>query len=184
VNCVLKNIQDPSLAVTLNRCSGFFVSVLISLTPEQLAAAEAEAQRRQQQNEARGLRGRNNAPSRGQTALEMHRLGCVGELAVAVFLGLEDSVFANETAVRGSTDLPGGIEVKTRSKSHYDLIVQKRENPSKKFVLVTFEDQKTLLHGWCYGHEAMDERYWADPAGGRPAYFVPQAALRPIETLL
>jgi hypothetical protein len=61
--------------------------------------------------------------------------------------------------------------------------VQKHENPSKKFVLVTIENQRTLLHGWCYGSEAMDEKYWADPARGRPAYFVPQSQLRSMESL-
>jgi hypothetical protein len=80
--------------------------------------------------------------------------------------------------------LPGGIDVKTRSKSRYDLIVQKHENPSKRFVLVTIENQQTLLHGWCYGHEALQEQYWADPARGRPAYFVPKEALRSIDELL
>jgi hypothetical protein len=91
-------------------------------------------------------------------------------------------LFKEKEARRGSDDLPG-IDVKTRSKSHYDLIVQKHENLSKKFVLVTIENQNTLLHGWCYGSEAMDERYWADPARGRPAYFVPQSELRSMESL-
>jgi hypothetical protein len=76
-----------------------------------------------------------------------------------------------------------GIDVKTRSKACYDLIVQRGSNPQKKFVLVTIANQVTLLQGWCYGHEAMKEQYWADPARGRPAYFVPQNALRSIDTL-
>jgi hypothetical protein len=63
------------------------------------------------------------------------------------------------------------------------LIVQKGENPDKRFVLVTIQDQKTLLHGWCHGREAMKDEFWADPAGGRPAYFVGQSFLRPMESL-
>jgi hypothetical protein len=113
----------------------------------------------------------------------VHLLGAAGEVAVASYLGLKHELFKEKEARRGSDDLPG-MDVKTRSKACRDLIVQKHENPSKKFVLVTIENQQTLLHGWCYGHEAMNERYWADPARGRPAYFVPQSTLRPMETLL
>ena len=61
--------------------------------------------------------------------------------------------------------------------------MQKNESPDKKFVLVTIEDKKTLIHGWIGGKDAMKEEYWADPARGRPAYFVPKTALRPMSTL-
>ena len=152
-------------------------------TEEERRMAMKEGMRRQAVNEAKGLRGRNNGPRFGEKALAIHLLGAAGEVAVASFMGLKNELFKETEARRGSEDLPGGIDVKTRSRSHYDLIVQKREDPRKKFVLVTIEDQKTLLHGWCYGSEAMDEKYWADPARGRPAYFVPQSALRPMESL-
>jgi hypothetical protein len=95
---------------------------------------------------------------------------------------LKGELFKEAEAKKNSDDLPG-IDVKTRSKACYDLIVQRGSNPQKKFVLVTIANQVTLLQGWCYGHEAMKEQYWADPARGRPAYFVPQNALRSIDTL-
>jgi hypothetical protein len=76
------------------------------------------------------------------------------------------------------------LMLKPGSKSRYDLIVQKQEDPKKVFVMVTIENQQTLLHGWCYGHEAMKEEYWADPARGRPAYFVPKEALHSMDALL
>jgi hypothetical protein len=75
------------------------------------------------------------------------------------------------------------MDIKTRSKSHYDLIVQRQSDPDKKFVLVTIDSGETLLHGWCYGEEAMQDKFWADPAGGRPAFFMPQSALHSMETL-
>ena len=153
-----------------------------TFSPEERRQAMEEGMRRQATNEAKGLRGRNNGPRFGDKALQVHLLGAAGEVAVASYLGLKHELFKEKEARRGSDDLPG-IDVKTRSKSHYDLIVQKHENLSKKFVLVTIENQNTLLHGWCYGSEAMDERYWADPARGRPAYFVPQSELRSMESL-
>ena len=61
--------------------------------------------------------------------------------------------------------------------------MQRNEIPDRKFVLVTIQDKTTLIHGWCYGRDAMKEEFWADPARGRPAYFVPKEALFPIESL-
>jgi len=149
---------------------------------EERKLAMEEGLRRQGVNEAKGLRGRNGGAWRGSKALDIHLLGAAGEMAVASYLGMKEHLYKETEAKRGSDDLPG-IDVKTRSKSHYDLIVQRQSDPNKKFVLVTIENQQTLLHGWCYGHEAMDGQYWADPARGRPAYFVPKEALSPMENL-
>jgi hypothetical protein len=149
---------------------------------EERMLAMEEGMRRQGVNEAKGLRGRNGGAWKGSKALDIHLLGAAGEVAVASYLGMKEHLFKETEARRGSDDLPG-IDVKTRSRHQYDLIVQKNENACKKFVLVTIESQKTFLHGWCYGHEAMKEEFWADPARGRPAYFVPKEALSPMETL-
>lgn len=113
----------------------------------------------------------------------MHRLGALGEVAVAAHLGLEDYLFAESEAKRGTADLPGDIEVKTRSKHGYDLIVQRNERPDKKLVLVTVEGGRILVHGWCLAGDVMQERFWADPARGRPAFFVPKNILNPLESL-
>lgn len=150
---------------------------------EERKLAMAEGMRRQGTNEDQGLRGRNGGAWRGTKALDIHLLGAAGEVAVASYLGLKEHLFMETEAKRGSDDLPGGIDVKTRSQSRYDLIVQRQSDPGKKFVLVTIENQQTLIHGWCYGEEAMKDEYWADPARGRPAYFVEKKHLRPMETL-
>ena len=153
-----------------------------SFSEEERKLAMEEGMRRQAVNEAKGLRGRNRGPRFGDKALEVHLLGAAGEMAVASYLGLKHELYKETEARRGSDDLPG-IDVKTRSKHKYDLIVQKNEDPKKKFVLVTIEDKITLIHGWCYGEEAMEGKFWADPARGRPAYFVPKSYLRSIDTL-
>jgi hypothetical protein len=153
-------------------------------TEEEREAACKEAFRRQAVNEIRGLKGRNGGATTGAMALTIHLLGAAGEMAVASYLGLKDHLYQEAEAKRGSCDLPGNIDVKTRSKAGYDLIVQKDESPEKKFVLVTIENKKTLIHGWICAKDAMKECFWADPAGGRPAYFVPKTALRPMNTLI
>jgi hypothetical protein len=151
-------------------------------TEEEREAACKEAFRRQAINEIRGLKGRNGGVATGAMALTIHLLGAAGEMAVASYLGLKDFLYEETEAKRGSCDLPG-IDVKTRSRHSYDLIVQKNESPEKKFVLVTIENKKTRIHGWICAKDAMKERFWADPARGRPAYFVPKTALHPMSTL-
>jgi hypothetical protein len=151
-------------------------------TPEERQAAMDEGMRRQSVNEAKGLRGRNGGASFGGKALDIHLLGAAGEMAVASYLDMKHELYKETEAKKGSDDLPG-IDIKTRSKHSYDLIVQRQEDPDRKFVLVTIENQQTLLHGWCYGRQAMDVRYWADPARGRPAFFMPKENLHPMETL-
>jgi hypothetical protein len=152
-------------------------------TDEERQLAMEEGLRRQGFNESKGLRGRNGGAWQGSKALDIHLLGAAGEVAVASYLGLKHELFKDKEARRDSDDLPG-IDVKTRSKHSYDLLVQKKSNPDRKYVLVTIENQRTLLHGWCYGKEAMKDEFWADPARGRPAYFVDKASLRSMETLL
>jgi hypothetical protein len=150
---------------------------------EERRLAMEEGMRRQRVNEARGLRGRNGGAWQGSKALDIHLLGAAGEVAVASYLGLKEHLFKDTEAKRGSDDLPGGIDVKTRSKASYDLIVQRQSDPNRKFVLVTIESQQTLIHGWCYGKDAMQSQFWKDPARGRPAYFVPQDFLYPMESI-
>jgi len=143
-----------------------------------------EGKRRQQVNETKKLRGRNGGASIGSKALEIHLLGAAGEMAVASYLNLKNFLYLETEANRNSSDLPGDIDVKTRSKHKYDLIIQRNENPNKRFVLVTIENKQTLIHGWCYGKDGMKDEYWADPARGRPAYFVPKNVLKDISTML
>jgi hypothetical protein len=150
---------------------------------EERKQAMEEGHRRQFVNEAKGLRGRNKGPRFGDKALEVHLLGAAGEMAVASFLGMKEHLYREKEARRDSDDLPGGIDVKTRSRHSYDLIVQRQSDPSKKFVLVTIEGRQTLIHGWYYGKDAMQNQFWKDPARGRPAYFVPQDFLCPTESI-
>jgi hypothetical protein len=152
-------------------------------TEEQRQRARAEAFRRQVVNEKQSRKGRNNGAEKGHLALRYHLLGAAGEMAVAVMLGLEDKLYQETEAKRGSADLPPNIDVKTRSLHRYDLIVQLDESPDKILVLVTIENRTTLVHGWIKSKDAMEDRWKKDPAGGRMAYFFPKTKLRPLTFL-
>lgn len=164
------------------------MSIHIKLTDDDLLRAEAEAKRRQSHNESRRTKGRNNAPARGDAALEMHRIGCIGELAVARYLDMEDHVFTLQSPIPGSADLPFNIEVKTRSKHGYDLLIQLNDDPNKLFVLVTYSrdsgDKTAKIVGWAYGRHVMKKEYIREFVRGRPCYAVPQAQLSDPGSLL
>jgi len=157
----------------------------IAITDEMLNAAEAEANRRQTSNEAKRLKGRNKAESSGQKALEMHRLGALGEIIVADYLGLRDQVFTAKKPVKNSYDLPGQIDVKTRPKHNYDLLVQIDDDPSKRFVLVTVEsDQSAYIHGWADHEIVKSHAQVKNYRWNRPCYAIESKNLKPINKLL
>ena len=157
--------------------------IRFAFNDEQRKAVHAEAHRRQSVNAALGLKGRNNGPAHGDDALRLHLIGAAGEMAVAALLDMEHFLYQETMAKRGSADLPPNIDVKTRSKHYYDLIVQLDESPDKVLVLVTIERGTTLVHGWIKAGNAMKEKWKKDPAGGRTAYFVPKTELLFLSTL-
>lgn len=154
----------------------------ITLTEEERQLVLSEAKRRQDYNEQRNIKGRNGGEEIGDLALYHHKLGCAGEMAVAKYLGLEKFLFTDLAPKKGSCDLPYFIDVKTRSRSWHNLIVQKDDDIAKNFWLVTVENKHISLEGWIYGHEAFQDQYIKDPAGGRPAYFIPKRKLRTPES--
>jgi len=118
----------------------------------------------------------------------MHKLGCIGEVAVAIYLGLERFLFQQKNAIANSVDLPGNIEVKTRSKHGYDLLIQLDDEPSKLFVLVTCDgsadSRKARIIGWTYGANVMKREFVREFVRGRPCYAIRQSLLNSIETLM
>jgi len=110
-------------------------------------------------------------------------IGAGGEMAVAALLGLEAEVFSEQSARRGSSDLPGRIDVKAAAQHNRNLIIKADEDDDKRLVFVTVEDGEFRIHGWIRAADGKQEKWWKDPAGGRPAYFVPKYSLRPMDEL-
>lgn len=157
--------------------------VPFEFSPEEREAAVAEGRRRQGVNAASGVRGRNGGPERGKKAQQIHLIGAAGEMAVASYLGLKGHLYAETMPVPGSPDLPPCIDVKATIGHRFRLIIQLDGDPDKLYVLVTIENGETVIRGFIPGRMGMKEEYIDDPVGGRPAYFVPQKALYPIELL-
>jgi len=155
----------------------------IKLNPQQVKRALGEADRRQASNEYKLRNGNRRGPTIGEKAIRAHRIGCVGEMAVAAFLGLEEHLFTESDPVPDSCDLPGNIDVKTRSKPWHDLIVPRSDNINKKYVLVIYYSGDLEIVGWIDRKDAIKKMWFKNIPGRGMQYCVPQEALNPLSTL-
>ena len=113
-------------------------------------------------------------------AWHLHIEGALGEMAVAKGL---DVYWTGKNKLRG-IDVGGRFEVRTRPKGNYDLILHPADSDEAIFVLVVGRMGKYTLRGWIFGRDGKKEEYWGDKYNtGRPAYWVPQRALAPMDEL-
>ena len=117
--------------------------------------------------------------------LDIHILGACGECAVAKALNKFWPGHVNK--YQEEADIPPAYEVRHRTKDHYDLIVHDKD-PEKRIYVLSIGSKESLpkikIVGWLKGTEAKREEWIKTYGGWKPAYFVPQSALRPIEELL
>ena len=128
------------------------------------------------------MRGRNGAANVGDRALRYNMYGAAGEMAVAVYLGLKDKLYKDEYAVRGSSDLPGEIDVKTRTKHNYDLVVQLNDKPGKNYWLRRSKIKKSDYMAGCHILNARKKSTRRIQSVAGLLYFVPKHVLNPPET--
>lgn len=126
----------------------------------------------------RGLSNRFGAdPDNGWT---LNIEGAAGELAVARVLDRYWGMPVNTFRRGGDV---GQLQVRTRSRHHYELIVRSADRDTDIFILVTGRAPWFRVHGFMVGADAKRPAWMQRHAGRPAAYFVPQAALRPIEDL-
>jgi hypothetical protein len=63
------------------------------------------------------------------------------------------------------------------------LILHDHDKDDQPYVLVVGTAPRFELVGWCFGRDGKRPEYVHDPQGGRPAYFVPRAALSSMDAL-
>ncbi len=97
--------------------------------------------------------------------------GALAEMAMAKHL--------NVYWTKGEFRAPDVGVVDVRSTPHENgcLIVHETDEDGRVFWLLTGENGRYCIRGWMYGYEAKNAKYWKDPTGNRPAYFVPQSEL-------
>lgn len=108
----------------------------------------------------------------------IHLLGACGELSVAKAIGCHWPAHVN--SFKSLPDLPPDIEVRHRTKSHYDLIVRPDDPDDRKYYLTLGDvDELPNVHvvGWIQGAQAKRGEWLRGHGGWKPAYFVPQGQL-------
>lgn len=98
--------------------------------------------------------------------------GAMGEFALAKYLGL---FWHGKGKMRG--DDVGSFQVRTSSRENGDLILHPRDHDEKTFWLVTGINGTYNIRGFIKAKNGKKQEFWRDPAGNRPAYFVPQSKL-------
>ena len=106
----------------------------------------------------------------------LHVEGAAGEMAVAKALNIYWAATVN--TYKDGGDIGRRIQVRTRSKHDYELIVRPSDRDDDIFVLVTGKSPSFQIHGWIHGHEAKKKDYLKGHGNRDPAYFVPHCALR------
>lgn len=150
---------------------------IVSLCWYEEAVAKEVGKRRQEESLKEGKPDAHGFLGNG---LQIHVEGACGEMAFAKWSGRYWSCSVNTYKDGGDV---GKIQVRTRSKSWYELIVRKNARDDDLFVLVTRQpdrDQQPTFDivGWYFARDAKQER-WLQTHGDRPAaYFVPQIVLK------
>jgi len=109
-----------------------------------------------------------------------HIEGACGELAVAKAIGRYWPATVNDFK-KGCDVL--GCQVKTRSQHHWDLLVRRDDADDRIFVLVTGKAPNLIIRGWLPASECKQPEYLQTYGHREPAWFVPQAKLRPMDEL-
>ena len=107
-----------------------------------------------------------------------HILGACGEIAAARVLG---RYWGGDVNSFKRADIGRNVQVRTRSRHDWELLVRPDDDSEAIFILVTGAPPRLRVHGWMQGHDAKRADWLRDHGGRPPAFFVPQAALRPLK---
>jgi len=155
--------------------------VLVPLTREEVAQAAFIGTQR---NLAALMDARSPAYGAGRAgAWQRHIVGAGGELALARYANR----FWSGTV--GTVAAPHDVyrwQVRATEYAEGRLTVHRGDPDERPFVLVTGIMPQLCLVGWVLGRAGKRPEWWTNPARSGPArwaFYVPHAALEPLETL-
>lgn len=82
-----------------------------------------------------------------------------------------------------TADVGDRVQVRRRQRDDWDLLLHEDDPDDHAFFLVTGKLPSFTIHGYMFGADGKQERYWGDPyATGRPCFWIPQSDLEPVES--
>jgi hypothetical protein len=151
--------------------------VNVSLTLAEFDLAVNTARLRIVASAARGLNHATTYKRNVVTRLHEEVVGACGEIAVGKAFG--EFFVPSVNTFHERPDVMRDVEVRATDRADGCLIVRDNDDPGRRYVLAIVDGARVELRGWLRGSEAQQERYLRNPNGHRPAWFVPQSALRP-----
>lgn len=159
--------------------------MIIHLTEAEIADARFHAKRKNDENRRKGRR--HHYGETGYREVD-HFNGNCGEIAVAKILGLKWDGWAD--SFNDKPDLPPDWHVRATDHPRGRLIVHEpeydedgicvREKPGR-YVLALVADLPAVdVAGYLESGNARRKKWWKDPKGGRPAYFIWRSDLKPM----
>ena len=122
-------------------------------------------------------RGMKNRPAQSHDdglGLARHVEGAAGEMALAK--ALERYWLPSVNAFKVA-DIGKNIQVRTRTKDEYEMIVRDHDSDDHYFVLVTGTAPEFKIRGYIKGVDAKRDCWKRSYGGGMLSYFVPHAEL-------
>ena len=153
--------------------------IKVTLAVNEIASAQAEARRRGETAERERLRPRGGPRSR-----EADLLGCLGEAAVAKYLGIPSPSGDHRDDHRRGYDV-GGWQVRTRGKPHYGLLIYQHETSGVWVVVLGHQADQGILHlaGWISAAAAWRHAVKRQDRGD-PYFTVDQEHLVPLPPVI
>jgi hypothetical protein len=116
-----------------------------------------------------------------EDSIKKHIRGAAGEMAVAK--ALNRYWHASVDTFHDGADVGDKIQVRWRSKPHYDLIIRDSDQDDHYFFLVVGSiDEGFTVCGWIKGADGKRPEWVKRHGGYSAAYFVPQTALNPVQS--
>jgi hypothetical protein len=113
------------------------------------------------------------------TRLKEEVVGACGEIGLAKSAG--QWFVPGLNTFHSTPDFLRDVEVRSTDRADGSLIIRDNDDGGRRYVLALVSGSRVKLAGWMLGSDAKKDQWVRDPHGNRPAWFVPQRALRSME---
>jgi len=151
------------------------------LTPDQMIYGCSIGTLRFTESKKKNLTDRLNSGGGDCHGLFLSQVGSCGEYAFCLIHGMPWPASVN--SFDGAPDAPPDWEIRTTEYSEGKLILRKRDNPTRRFALMTCDFPRGIFtyRGWMHGVD-MKQKPWFVPGSKEqkkePCYMVPQGYLK------